>query len=243
MVYLELIQTAQSTLQERVEHLQPVLQRYCLSLTKSQDDAEDLAQDTWVKALKASPELAHINPEALLLRIAKNTWIDQIRRNTHLNRIVEQSRQDSIAYPDHSRLEVEAAFHYIMQHLSPLQRTVFLLRDVLGYSITEASHILKTSEGAIKAALHRARQSLTDAREDNVKEDSASTEDHIAKEQIERLATTYLEGDIGTLIQLIQKNNMESVAMIGQIQNQLLKKSNAVQASTYSKHTIQMMAA
>jgi len=242
MVYIELMQTAQSSLQERVEQLQPVLQRYCLSLTKSQDDAQDLAQDTWVKALKASPGLAHMNPEALLLRIAKNTWIDQIRRRTHLNRIVEQSQQDSVAYPDHSRLEVEAAFHYIVQHLSPLQRTVFLLRDVLGYSITEASRILKTSEGAVKAALHRARQSLTDAQAEEVK-DSTPTEDSIAKEQIERLATTYLEGDIGTLIQLIQKNNMESVAMIGQIQNQLLKQSNAVQAGKFNAHTNWMMAA
>jgi len=242
MVYIELMQTEKTSLQERVEQLQVVLHRYCLSLTKSQDDAEDLVQDTWAKALNACPGLAHMNPEALLLRIAKNTWIDQIRRRTHLNRIVEQLRQESISYPNHSRLEVEAAFRYLLEQVSPIQRTVLLLRDVLGYSITEVSQILKTSEGAVKAALHRARQTLAKLQDEKSSE-SAVNEDYFATEQIERLASAYLEGDIGTLIQLIQKNNMASVAMIGQIQNQLLKKSNAVQAGLSNVNTCMMMAA
>ncbi|WP_018758193.1 RNA polymerase sigma factor [Paenibacillus terrigena] len=242
MVYIEPMQVEKVSQQDRVDQLQIVLRRYCLSITNSLDDADDLVQDTWVKALSASPGLTHLNPEALLLRIAKNTWIDQMRRRTHLNRIMEQLQLEPILYPDHGRLEVEAAFHHLMTHLSPRQRTVFLLRDVLGYSISEASQIMMTSEGAVKAALHRARQTLADIKEEK-KIDSAVTEDHIAKEQIERLASTYLDGDIGTLIQLIQKNNMESVAMIGLIQNKMMQRSSTVQAGRSKSHTSMMMAA
>lgn len=46
---------------KRMELLQSSLIRYCLSLTESRWDAEDLAQDTWVKALAAFNSLSHTN--------------------------------------------------------------------------------------------------------------------------------------------------------------------------------------
>jgi RNA polymerase sigma-70 factor (ECF subfamily) len=114
-----------------LEHLQDVVNRYCLSLTGSSWDAEDLAQDTWLKAIETLKILGHTNPEAFLLRIAKNTWIDQSRRKTVLDRILKRERP-KVTLPDNGPFEIETAFQALMKHLSPLQRTVFLLRDVFG---------------------------------------------------------------------------------------------------------------
>ena len=60
----------------------PALWRYCLHVTGSPWDAEDLVQDT---LLRAFARLGHFwqpidNPRAYLFRIASNTWIDTLRR-------------------------------------------------------------------------------------------------------------------------------------------------------------------
>lgn len=74
-----------------LQELGKALQHYCLSLTRSRFDADDLAQETWAKALGYRKFTISPNPEALLLRIAKNTWIDASRRRGSLIRAMERS--------------------------------------------------------------------------------------------------------------------------------------------------------
>ncbi|WP_231638639.1 RNA polymerase sigma factor [Paenibacillus sp. JCM 10914] len=73
-----------------LEELNALLHRYCLSLTSSEWDSEDLVQDTWLKALEYTQDRSHPNPEALLLRVAKNTWIDRARREQLYRRILDE---------------------------------------------------------------------------------------------------------------------------------------------------------
>lgn len=237
--------------------LQMSLKRYCLALTQSPWEAEDLAQDTWVKALgymKTSEHTKlesnmndtnennpthqmndtsqmnnntdhtsrtnfssltnHPNPEALLLRIARNTWIDIMRRKATLSRVLEMDHTRTEEAAGHGLFEIEAAFQALQKHLSPLQQAVFLLRDVFEYTGIEAAEILDTTEGAIKAALHRARQALPAVRQELLQSDGPSilqdTELQIA---LNRLASAYEQGQIAELIELVLADERQETVM------------------------------
>jgi len=202
----------------RVEHLQRMLKRYCLSLTESPWDADDLAQDTWLRAINALGSLGHPNMEAYLLRIARNAWIDQTRRNTKLTQILK-AEQPKIDRPDNGNLEIESIFHALIEKLPPLQRAVFILRDVLGYSIAETAAKLETTHGAVKAALHRARQSLPTIKDDIEQGLLPQPSDEELKIFLRILAAAYRMGDVTTLIQLVQQHALEPAMAIGWLHN------------------------
>ncbi|MGG1941795.1 RNA polymerase sigma factor [Paenibacillus polymyxa] len=222
------------------DELQAVLKRYCLSLTKSNWDAEELAQNTWVKALGKLNNFEHTNPKALLLRIAKNTWIDEIRRKAVFTRILNRE-QAKVTEADHGAFEIEIALQSLMNHLSPLQRTVFLLRDVFAFSISETSDILGTTEGAVKVALHRARKSLGAVQEELLKGELSLPESEKSKTFLRALTAAYQMGDIATLVMLSYQDVMEPDVMIGIVNNKLLWSHISAKQTNFD--TLSMMAA
>jgi RNA polymerase sigma factor (sigma-70 family) len=222
-----------------MKQLHTSLLRYCLSLTETTWDAEDLAQDTWVKAVGAFKDLSHSNPEAFLLRIAKNTWIDQARRTTVMTRIIKSEYPKLLAVQSFSdsSFGIETAFQALIKYLSPLQRAVFLLRDVFGYSSLEAAALLRTTEGAVKAALHRARHSLVLVRSDIDEEAVLSISvDEDLKALLRSLTSAYQAGDITTLVTLVQQNEIEAAVAIGMVQNRQLH--NVVSRTKTQSHSI-----
>jgi RNA polymerase sigma-70 factor (ECF subfamily) len=140
-----------------------VLLRYCQKLTGSRWDAEDLVQDTFLKAL---PHLAHPheNPNALLFRIAKNAWIDKCRKRKRANECIladeKPGAADALTTVDagDSTMILDAMSRLLQ--LSPLQGSVLLLREVFEFSILEVANMIGTTEGAVKSLLHRARRRL-----------------------------------------------------------------------------------
>ncbi|QHW30264.1 RNA polymerase sigma factor [Paenibacillus rhizovicinus] len=146
-----------------VEEMRFVLYRYCLSLTRSTWDAEDLVQETCLRALPVmNGAMTHPNPTAYLLRTARNIAVDQSRRKLRAGRILEAMKRNEAALNrlyDNSP-ELDYMLGLLIQHLSPLQRTVFLLKELFGYKNAEMAAKLATSEGAVKAALHRARAAV-----------------------------------------------------------------------------------
>ncbi|UQZ35983.1 RNA polymerase sigma factor [Paenibacillus sp. PK3_47] len=191
------------------------LNRYCLALTRSGPEAEDLAQETWVKALGYRKFSITPNPEALLLRIAKNTWIDTTRRKSALGRALEQSQPEAAHPADPgSSAEIGIVFQALIKHLSPLQRSVFLLRDVLGYSANEAAQKLDTSEGAVKAALHRARTALTAVRRELLAHDGpAVSGDADFRALLQALAEAYEQGQLPVMLELLRQEKAAGMTM------------------------------
>ncbi|XEC97283.1 RNA polymerase sigma factor [Paenibacillus tarimensis] len=223
-----------------LEKLQAVVHRYCLSLTGSSWDAEDLAQDTWLKAIGTLGGRGHANPEALLLRIARNKWIDESRRKAVFIKILERE-QLPLNRPDNGTLEMEMVFQALNKHLSPLQQTVFLLRDVFRYSIEEAADILQTTKGAVKAALHRARLSLEAVRYDLEKETLPHPDDEGLKAYLHAMVSAYRLGDIATLVELMAQGEIEPAAVTGIVQNRVLQQQSTQNTPT-ARMTLRMAA-
>lgn len=150
------VQVSLNRFVEQLEPLRPELYRYCRHLTRSAWDAEDLAQDALARAFVTLGRLLEPppNPRAWLFRVASNLWLDHLRR---AREITGGARQASTAHDP--RPAREAAGTLISQ-LAPQERAAVVLKDVFEFSLEEIAHTLSTSEGAVKAALHRGRGKL-----------------------------------------------------------------------------------
>lgn len=215
MMILEEYSTLKLEDDHRLQSLRAALNRYCLTLTRSGHEAEDLAQDTWTKVLSYGKFSASPNPEALLLRIAKNTWIDAVRRKASLTRAMGRELNPIEAAAVQSSLsEIETAFQALIKHLSPLQRMTFLLRDVLGYSANETAVQLGTTEGAVKAALYRARQALEAVRKELAADGPALPPDADFRLLLAALADAYEEGQIPVMLELLRQDQAAEITMV-----------------------------
>jgi len=198
--------------------LQLILRKYCASLSESPWDAEDLAQDVWLKALQAPAFGSHPNPEAYLLRIAKSVWIDRGRRQARYRIVERLARAASPASREEETYGLETLFRALVLRLPPLQRAVFLSRDVIGFSAAETARKLRTTEGAVKAALHRARHNLRRVREDLTDEErpeaGLESDDSDLKAYLRALVLAYGAGDADRILELAQRIENEPAAAI-----------------------------
>lgn len=127
--------------EDLTEPHRPSLWRYCLRLTGSPWDAEDLVQETLMKAFaRLTLFWQPLDPRAYLFRIASNEWIDGLRR---------VGPADTLA-----------AMEELVTRLPPRQRVVLLLSDDFRFRAAEVAAMIGSKEGAVKAALHRARSAL-----------------------------------------------------------------------------------
>lgn len=197
-----------------IEQLNASLGRYCLSLTNCDWESDDLKQATWIKFLESINLQQHNNIEALLLRTAKNTWIDHVRRKKVFGRILNRYQEQCSEQTDLScsRFNLEIAFQLLIKHLTPLQRTVTLMRGVLGYSSAETAKKLNTTEGAVKTAYHRARKNLKGL-QNEINLEQFIIEDSDAA-GLKKLAEAYLNGEVEAVLRLIQMDHPAQVTAI-----------------------------
>jgi RNA polymerase sigma factor (sigma-70 family) len=152
---------------ELVEEIRPELHRYCARMIGSVADGEDIVQDTLARAyveLGALKELPALR--AWLFRIAHNRALDLLRgsdrrMNQPLDELAEAEAADD-ADPDAAlsrEQAVEAAVSRFME-LAPLQRSCVILKDVLGYPLSEIAALLELSVPAVKSSLYRGRVRL-----------------------------------------------------------------------------------
>jgi RNA polymerase sigma factor (sigma-70 family) len=227
-----------------IQELQSRLLRYCLTITESVWEAEDLVQETCLKAIGLlNGSSVHANPIAYLLRIAKNTRVDQIRKDkSFLLKISQMQPEAQYAHEETSSFEIEAAFQVVMQRLSPMQRSVFLLRDVFGFTNTEAAKFLKTTEGAVKVALHRARCALEAAKASYEGDDAANWSPKSDREILRSLISAFQLSDVPLLVQLSQNDSLDPAMAIGMAQRHLARKQRLTIQHTRSMSGLQLAA-
>jgi RNA polymerase sigma-70 factor, ECF subfamily len=180
----------QQALGELFERHRRELLVYCYRMLGSFTEAEDLLQETFERAWRSIDRFeADAAPRAWLYRIATNACLDMLPRRGR-RRLLPFDVMDLVRpggslpqgadelwlepFPDRlledpagdlgeavvQRETIELAFLAAIQHLSDLQRAVFLARDVMGWSAKATAALLGTSEASVKSALQRARATI-----------------------------------------------------------------------------------
>ena len=164
-----------------VERHRRELHVHCYRMLGSFDEAEDLVQETFLRAWRRRDSFQGDGSwfRAWLYRIATNACLDAIRRNRRQLRSLGSFAEVPWLqpYPDRlldqvapsedephavvvARETIELTFLAVIQLLPPRQRAVLLLRDVLGWSANETAALLDSSVAAANSALQRARATL-----------------------------------------------------------------------------------
>lgn len=151
----------------RLAEMRPELHRYCARLTGSVFDGEDVVQSTLVRAVEEAEELDQVRHfRAWLFRIAHNRAIDHLRIKARrraepleaaalLPDESSPSPVDALARQEATATAIE---RFLLLPIGP--RSVVLLKDVLGHSLSDISALLDLSLAAVKSALHRGRAQL-----------------------------------------------------------------------------------
>ncbi|MET7732447.1 RNA polymerase subunit sigma-70 [Streptomyces sp. NPDC005402] len=166
------------------------IQVHCYRMTGSYDEAEDLVQETFLRAWRARDGFqGRASARTWLYRIATNTSLDLLRRTARRPQRYEpvpgMNHGDGEPparitwlqpYPDDemplteeheqpesaavSRETLELVLLAAIQHLPPRQRAALVLRDALGLTAAETAEALETSVASVNSALQRARPTL-----------------------------------------------------------------------------------
>jgi RNA polymerase sigma-70 factor (ECF subfamily) len=147
----------------------------CYRMTGSSADADDLVQETFVRAIERPPSRMDEPIGPWLLRVAVNLGRDALRRRkrrryvgTWLPAVIEAEEIAPLEIEGEGGTEgrydllesVSFAFLLALEVLTPNQRAVLVLRDVLDRSVRETASMLGLSEGNVKVLHHRARLAL-----------------------------------------------------------------------------------
>ena len=154
---------------------------HCYRMLGSFDDAEDVVQETFLRAWRKRESFQGLSTfRAWLYRIATNACLDVLDRRRRIapprgttaaevpwlqpypDQLLEgvASGEDE---PDAAAVEketIELAFLVAIQHLPPKQRAVLILRDVLGWPARDAAELLDTTTASVNSALQRARATM-----------------------------------------------------------------------------------
>jgi RNA polymerase sigma-70 factor (ECF subfamily) len=177
-----------ATFASECEAYRRVLRAHCYRMTGSFDEAEDLVQETLLRAWRSRAGFeGRARLSTWLHRIATNVCLDALEAKPA--RVLPQDVVRAVSpddepratpplrpelpwlqpYPDHaldpetlatSRQSIELAFLAALQHLPVRQRAALLLRDVLGWSAKEVAELLEMTVAAVNSALERAHATI-----------------------------------------------------------------------------------
>ncbi len=133
----------------------PWLVQWCTAMTGNPAAAEDLAQDTFLRALEHSGELEDLSTgqvRAWLRKTAKNRYIDLVRRAKGQ----PEPEADLFYLDDHSKPMVAA----LCAQLPEEEGRLFTLRYFQGYNATELGELFDLKPSTVRARLASARRKL-----------------------------------------------------------------------------------
>jgi RNA polymerase sigma-70 factor (ECF subfamily) len=201
---------------------------HCYRMTGSAHDAEDLVQETFLRAWRAYHSFEG--------RSSLRTWLYRIATNVCLTALEDRGRRplptglgqpsseageplveaEDVPWlepvPDSmtadpadavtARATIRLAFVAALQHLPPRQRAVLILRDVLRWRAAEVAEALGTTTVAVNSALQRAHAQLEKAglTEDGVVDEVAPEQ----RELLEQYVEAFWRKDIDTIVALLK---------------------------------------
>jgi len=205
---------------------------HCYRMLGSVHDAEDLVQETLLRAWRAS---GRFDSERASLR----TWLYRIATNACLTALAGRGRRplpSSIVAPSEdpeqplvrsevpwlqpvpdamvwaeradpaalavSRASLRLAFVAALQLLPPRQRAILILREVLELPAAEVADMLATTPAAVNSALQRARERLAGVGEDQISEPAEPD----LRATVDAYVTAFQDADITALTRLLTKD-------------------------------------
>ena len=137
------------------------LQPFAISLTRDQEEARDLCQETLYKAFAYREKYEQgTNIKAWLYTIMRNIFINNYRRNTRKKAVLETVKYSQVPYATSSEMklrigEIEAAMHQL-----PFIFKAACLLYLQGYKYHEIAFALNEPLGTIKSRIHFAKKTL-----------------------------------------------------------------------------------
>jgi RNA polymerase sigma-70 factor, ECF subfamily len=154
---------------ELVRRYQSPVVQFCYRMTGSVQDAEEVAQDSF---LRVFGHLRRLTPRArfstFLFGVARNLTLNLLRDSKRRGRGVTESLdplsvvRDDTTRPDRSarRHEIETTIERAMALLSPEHREILVLREVNGMDYDAIAEVLGCRKGTVRSRLARAREQL-----------------------------------------------------------------------------------
>lgn len=161
------------------------LHLHCYRMLGSFDEAEDLVQETLLRAWRGRAGFdGRSMVRTWLYRIATNACLDFLEsRSRRMQSLESPQAAESYGvewlqpYPDRlldqiasgdsepdalviARETIELAYLAAIQYLPPKQRAILILRDALGWSAKETANLLDASVSSVNSSLHRARTAM-----------------------------------------------------------------------------------
>jgi RNA polymerase sigma-70 factor (ECF subfamily) len=128
-------------------------------------EAEDLTQETYLRAMRSLPRFAaRASARTWLLSIARRVAADHIRAVVCRPRTASLENWEAAAeaaqHRDGSRFEEAVLLRHLLDTLAPERREAFVATQVLGLSYAEAAEICDCPVGTIRSRVARAREDL-----------------------------------------------------------------------------------
>jgi RNA polymerase sigma-70 factor (ECF subfamily) len=233
---MSLATSVDETFMTMVEPLRGELTAHCYRMLGSVHDAEDLVQETYLRAWKAYHNFEN--------RSSVRTWMYQIATNACLSALGSKHRRtlptgvgqpsgpptgeletrhevawleplpDSVVWGQPAgdpgeqvvaKESVRLAFVAALQHLTPPQRAVLILRDVLAWQASEVAAALDLSVAAVNSSLQRARAHLA-----KLDPDADAPQEPMDDERTKRLLEDYVAAfeayDVDKIISLLKSD-------------------------------------
>ena len=190
--------------EDLVEEHAGALHRFALWLGATPELADDLVQETFLRAWRRPETLSGvIDPRSWLRRILRNAWIDTGRRSQHELDVEDVEAlwgadgysadvADDIASAESSAMLAEALFRLPFGY-----RAVLLLHDMEGLTVAEIATELEIGEAATKARLRRGRMMLVTALA-QAEEDSMVRYGGLGCHEARSLVSAYIDNELDT---------------------------------------------
>jgi RNA polymerase sigma-70 factor (ECF subfamily) len=209
---------------ERAEHHRHELQVHCYRMLGSFSDAEDLVQETMLRAWRHRNDLREgDNVRAWLYKIATNGCLDHIKAHRRRVPTLESFRDIPWLepYPDRllavsapageepparaiERETISLTFLAVIQLLPPRQRAAIILRDVLAWPVPDIAALLDLRPAAVNSALQRGRATLRSQLPRSERETWAAEPSNRAEQEVlDAYIAAYESGDQDATLALV----------------------------------------
>jgi RNA polymerase sigma-70 factor (TIGR02960 family) len=197
---------------------------HCYRILGSVQDAEDLVQETLMAAWRSLDRFeGRASLRTWLYRIATNRCLNAVRdrgrRPQELPRVEETPEPPAPTrladpvwlepYPDvllegtETREAIGLAYIAALQRLTPQQRAVLVLREVLDFRASEVAAMLDVTEVSVNRALHRARRRIEQTATPDGRKLAPLPASPDERALVTRFVTAFEAGDVATVIELL----------------------------------------